>query len=171
MSGDIHIDIREAAELARAFEQAPDITAEELTRATWESELLLEREIKENTPVGIGGGGGLKGSISAREPQVLADNVIGLVGTPMAYAVPVELGTGPHMPPIRPLADWAEHKLGVAPEKARSVGYRIARKIAAKGTDGAHMFERAFTSNEAQVRTIFARARARIADRMAGSAA
>ena len=87
----------------------------------------------------------------------------------MAYAVPVELGTGPHMPPIRPLADWAEHKLGVAPEKARSVGYRIARKIAAKGTDGAHMFERAFTSNEAQVRTIFAQCPN--SDRMAGGAA
>ena len=37
-----------------------------------------------------------------------------------------------------------------------------------KGTEGAHMFERAFTSNEAQVQTIFAQARARIADRMAG---
>ena len=128
MSGDIHIDIREAAELARAFERAPDITVEELTRATWESELLPEREIKENTPVGIGGGGGLKGSISARQPQVLADNVIGLVGTPMAYAVPAGLHATPYAA-IQPLADWAEHKLGVAPEKARSVGYLIARKI------------------------------------------
>lgn len=167
---DIRIDIREAAGLARAFKKSPDIVVEELTRATWESELLLEREVKENTPVGIGGGGGLKGSISARDPQVLADNVIGLVATPLAYAVPVELGTKPHMPPIEPLADWAEHKLGVAPEKARAVGFAIARKIAVKGTEGAHMFERAFTSNEAQVQTIFANARARIAERMAGGA-
>lgn len=169
-SHDIRIDIHAAAELARAFRESPEIVTEELTRATWESELLLERETKENTPVGIGGGGGLKGSIAARDPIVLADTVIGMVGTPLDYAVPVELGTKPHMPPIQPLADWAEHKLNVEPGRARQVGYLIARKIALKGTQGAHMFERAFTANETQVQMIYAAARGRIAERVARSA-
>lgn len=169
-SHDIRIDIHAAAALARAFRESPEIVTEELTRATWEAELLLERETKENTPVGIGGGGGLKGSISAREPVVLADNVIGMVGTPLAHAVPVELGTKPHMPPIQPLADWAQHKLGVSGNEAFRVGRAIAIKISQRGTEGAHMFERAFTANEAQVQTIFGAARERIADRMARSA-
>ncbi len=162
----IHIDIREAAALAKAFDQAPEIVTRELTAATWEAELLLERETKELTPVGVGGGGGLKGSISAREPRVLADNVIGEVGTSLPHAVPVELGTKPHMPPVQPLADWARHKLGVEPGEARSVGYRIARKIAVKGTQGAHMFSRAFAANEAQVQGIYADALTRIVRRM-----
>ena len=166
----IHIDIREAAALAKAFDQAPEIVSKELTAATWESELLLEREIKELTPVGIGAGGGLKGSISAREPRILADNVIGEVGTAMAHAVPVELGTKPHFPPIQPLADWAEHKLGLSHNEARSVGYLIARKIAVKGTQGAHMFERAFKANERQVQEIYSDARKRIAERIGGTA-
>ena len=165
---DIRIDVHAAADLAKAFAQAPEVVIEEFSRAMTEATLLLEREVKEETPVGIGGGGGLKGSIAARTPQALADNVIGLVGTPLSYAVPVEFGTRPHMPPVQPLADWAEYKLGVAPDQARSIGWRIARKIAAQGTEGAHMFGRAVADNEGQVQAIFARARERIAERIAG---
>lgn len=169
MSGlEVHIDIQGAAELARAFELAPEIAAQELERAAWESELLLEREVKELTPVGIGGGGGLKGSIAAREPKRLADGVIGVVGTPLNYAVPVELGTKPHFPPVQPLADWARQKLGVDPGEARSVGFLIARKISKKGTKGAHMFADAFKANRGQVARIFEGARERIAARIAG---
>lgn len=163
---EIRLDIRAAAALARAFEQAPEIVTEELVAAATESSLLLEREVKELTPTGIGAGGGLRGSVSAREPRVLADNVIGEVGTPMNYAVPVEIGTKPHFPPIQPLADWAEHKLGVPREEARSVGFLIARKISQKGTEGVHMFERAFATNEPQVQQFFEAAQTRIAERI-----
>ncbi|WP_316978046.1 hypothetical protein [Shumkonia mesophila] len=165
----IHLDTQQAAAVARAFGEAPEIVIEELAAAAWKSELLLERETKENTPVGIGGGAGLKGSISAREPEVLADGVIGMVGTPLVHAVPVELGTKPHFPPIQPLADWARLKLGVRPEEARSVGYLIARKIAARGTEGAFMFTRALDSCRAQIEGYFAAAAGRILARVAGS--
>ncbi len=166
----LHMDIRDASQLVRNFDQAPEIVIEELTAATWKSEHLLEREIKELTPVGIGAGGGLKGSISAREPQILADNVIGMVATSMAHAVPVEVGTKPHFPPVQPLADWAEHKLGLSHNEAGHVGYLIARKIAAKGTQGAHMFERAFNDNERQVQEFYGDARKNIAKRIGGTA-
>lgn len=131
MAFDVRIDIREAAALADAFDKSPKIVTEELTAATWEASLLLEREVKENTPTGVGGGGGLKGSISAREPQVLSDNVIGMVGTPLAHAVPVELGTRPHFPPVQPLADWAEHKLGLSPAEAQGLHLRLPARSAA----------------------------------------
>lgn len=167
MSGlEVHLDIQGSAEIARAFELAPEIVLEELERATWESELLLEREVKERTPVGVGGGGGLKGSIAAREPRRLADGVIGVVGTPLNYAVPVELGTKPHFPPVKPLAEWAVRKLGVDPSEARSVGFLIARKISRKGTKGAHMFEEGFKANRRQVVQFFEAARDRIAARI-----
>lgn len=166
---ELQIDTGDLQGLLKAFKEAPDVAAEEMVRATWEASLLMEREAKENTPTGIGGGGGLKGSISSREPRVLADQVIGELGTPMIYAVPVEEGSKPHFPPIKPLADWAEHKLGLTPAEAQSVGFLIARKIAAHGTKGVKMFERAFDANQHQVQRIYAKARERIANRMRGA--
>lgn len=160
------IGLQGGAELARAFAAAPEIVADELTAAAWEASLLLEREAQELTPTGVHGAAGLKGSIAAKEPRVLADNVIGEVGTASPYAVPVELGTKPHFPPVQPLADWAQHKLGIPAADAYRVGFLIARKIARQGTQGAFMFTRAFDSNQAQVRRMFEAARARIARRI-----
>jgi len=162
----IRADLGDAAELARAFARSPAIVIEELVDATTEATLVAEREIAEHTPVGIGGGGGLKGSWSAREPRVLADNIIGEVGTPLAHAVPVELGTRPHFPPVQPLADWAQHKLGLSPAEARGVGFVIARKIARTGTKGAHMVTKGMASAERSILAIYARARERIAERL-----
>lgn len=158
----ISTDLNRAAALARAFEKAPELVTEEMTGAIWEAEMLTERETKERTPVGIGGGGGLKGSIAAHEPVRLADNIIGKVGTPLNYAVPVEIGTKPHWPPIQPLVDWAEHKFGLPRDEARTAGFLIARKIARVGTKGARMFHDAWNANRAQVQRIFERAQKRI---------
>jgi len=165
---DIRIDVKPIAAAVEGLEGARAIVEEELTAAAWKSELLLEREAKELAPVGIGGGGGFKGSISAREPQVMAAAVLGVVGSPLSYAVPLELGTKPHMPPIEPLADWAQMKLGIPPDQARGVGFAIARKIARKGTEGAHAFERAFEASEPQVQRFFGQAGERIAERLGG---
>jgi hypothetical protein len=164
----VRLDIVNEANLARAFGQAPEIVLDELSRATWEAELLLQREIQEATPVGATGL--LRASISAREPKRLADQVIGEVGTAIAHAVPVELGTRPHFPPIRPLADWVVAKLGVARDQAERVGFLIARKIAQRGTKGAGMFAKALAANRAQVARIFDAAAARIASRLADEA-
>lgn len=164
----INLDIHGAADLARAFVRAPDVVADELVAAAWEASLLLEREIQELTPTGVHGAAGLKGSIAAGEPRVLSDNVIGVVGTASPYAIPVELGTKPHFPPVQPIADWAQHKLGVPAKEAHQVGYLIARKIAKRGTEGAFMFNRAFDANRNQVQRIFDVARGRIAQRMVG---
>ncbi|MFP3943811.1 MAG: hypothetical protein ACLFWF_07960 [Alphaproteobacteria bacterium] len=167
---DMAIDIREAAALAAAFQRAPEVVEAEIHAATLESLLLLEREVKENTPVGIGGGGGLKGSFSARGPNTLGEETLGEVGSNLNYAVPVELGSKPHFPPIEPLSDWARAKLGVPAEEARSVGFLVARKISRKGTEPVEMVQRAMRDNERQVQEIFSRAVARIASRIGGQA-
>lgn len=159
----INIDAGEVVDLAEAWRVAPDIVVEELSRSILESELLAEREVKEVTPAATGT---LRESIFSKEPMVLADQVIGVVGTSMAYALPVELGTKPHFPPVQALADWARLKLGVDPEDADRVGYLIARKIAAVGTEGAAMFSRGFASIAGQVETIHIRALERIKSRL-----
>lgn len=153
--------------LQAAFRKAPKIAQEEMTRATWESELLFQREAQEETPAGIGAGGGLRGSISAREPIVLADTVLGMVGSPLNYAVPVEIGSKPHMPPVQPLIDWAEHKLGADPAEAIGIGFAVARKIKKHGTEGVHMFEKALDRTAPQIERIYQRGGQRIVNRMA----
>lgn len=163
----IRIDASQVEGAAAAYAAAPEILIDELTLAVTEILLLLERETKELTPAGVTGG--LRASIQAQEIVVAGSQVIGQVGTPLAYAVPVEEGTRPHMPPVAPLQDWAEHVLGVAPADSLAVAWAIARKIAARGTEGAHMFERAFNANrdqaEAILRDAYERAVARIEGR------
>ena len=157
------IDAAELFDFAALLENVPEVAVPELHAAVVEGSLLLEREVKERTPVGIGGGGGLRGNIAAQPPAVLGNEVIGVVGTAMAYAVPVELGTRPHFPPIQPLRDWVRLKLGISDEEEiEDVAWRVARKIAIRGTEGAHMFEHAFNANQDRVQAIFAAAYERI---------
>ena len=166
---DIRIDAHEVAGLAAAWKRAPGIIVAEMTAAILEASFLLEREIKERTPIGASGGsGGLKDSIRADKPRVLGERVIGEVATAVRYAIPVELGRRPgKTPPIAPLADWAHAKLGVPAAEAEAVGFAIARKIAARGTTGAFMFRDSFAATRPQIEGLFEagarRALARIA--------
>ncbi|MBW8034219.1 MAG: hypothetical protein FVQ79_00700 [Planctomycetes bacterium] len=164
---DISIELDGVNEIIDVWKQSPKITTEELLRATTEGTLLLEREVKDLTPVGVGGAGGLRGSIAAQEPVVLGDQVLGAVGTSLNYALPVELGTKPHFPPVEPLIDWAHAVLGVPESEAPGVAFLIARKISKKGTKGAFMFSRAFNDKRAVIERMYERARDRIVARLA----
>ena len=168
---DIRIDAGALAKFSRAWREAPELVVDEMTASVWEASLLVEREVRERTPVGVGGGGGLAGSIAAREPEVLADNVIGTVGTALRYAIPVEIGRRPgqRQPPLAPLADWAVQKLGVSHEEARGVAFAIARKIGKRGTEGAHMFRDGAKAAEAEVERIFVAGAERVVARLAGA--
>ncbi|MGE0256909.1 MAG: hypothetical protein AB7N54_19970 [Alphaproteobacteria bacterium] len=163
----MHLDVTEVALLGAAWEQAPEMVLEELATGVLEATLLLEREVRERTPTGVGADAGLRGSISGREPEILADQVIGVVGTALAYALPVELGTRPHRPPVGPLIDWARAKFGVDRAEAERIGWAVQRKIAARGTEGAAMFRTGFDANRPQVEAIMARAHQRIVERLA----
>lgn len=157
------------AELDAAWKKAPEIVREELTGAMWQAELLLQRETQELTPVGIGGAGGLRGSILAQQPEVLADRVLGVTGTALNYAQAVELGSRPHWAPIQPLIDWVQHRLGYSGKQAEAVARRVQFGIAHHGTPAVGMFHRAFAANRGQVASIFEAGRNRIAARLAGA--
>ncbi|MBI1386284.1 MAG: hypothetical protein GC150_15365 [Rhizobiales bacterium] len=126
---------------ARAFEMAPAIMAEEMARWATEGTFFLQREIVERTPLGVGAGGGLAGSIQSEPAQVLADAVIGVVATSIGHAIPVELGSRPHFPPPAALEAWVAEKVALrAPDEIKSAALAVARKIAKHGTKGAFMF-------------------------------
>jgi hypothetical protein len=161
----IDLDVKGLDDLARAFDHAPDLMIEEYTKATWQAELLLEREIKELTPTGATSV--LRESIIAEKP-VLSRNLLGVVGTSVAHALPVELGTKPHFPPIEPLMDWVRGKLDIQDDGTARVYYvalAIARKIAARGTLGVGMFHRSFAANRRQMERMFEQANVRFLDR------
>lgn len=139
-------------------------TPERLTRAlqgaVLESTMWLTREVKERTPTATGT---LRNSLVWSSPETVGGVVRGAVfsdrsragrapppggvplgvGSPLLYAAPVEFGTRPHHPPIQPLIDWVELKLGLRGREAESAARRIAWAIARRGTRGTGMFRAA----------------------------
>lgn len=151
-----------------AWAKAPEIVREELTAAMLGAEQYLKREVQEGTPVGAHGF--LRQSIEAAEPQVLANSVLGEVGSPLRYVESVELGTRPHWAPLQPLIDWVEHKLGIGADKAEGVARSVQLGIAHHGTPGVGMFHRAYNRGSQTVYRIFEAAQGRIVARMGGAA-
>ena len=165
MGNFIEIDYASVEQVAAVFERAPDIAREELLAAMTEADALLEREVREATPTAHG----LLRAGMFHTEQVSETGVIGVVGSPLNYAEPVELGTRPHFPPIAPLIDWVRVKLGVPEKEARGVAFLVARKIARSGTKGAFMFTKTLRAQEAAVQAIFHAALERIAERIAAA--
>lgn len=158
------LDTSAMREYAKYLKQAPRITQEEIERSMLEALLLLEREIKDATPVGAHGL--LRGSYTHALRGAARGEVVGEVGSPLNYALPVELGTKPHFPPVAALRDWVEKKLGVDPARSASVAFLVARKIAKRGTKGAKMATNTFANNAQQVLQILEAAVPRIAARL-----
>lgn len=146
MEPEITYNLTELRDLAKRF---PGVVLEETERVMDLVVRRLEKEVVEGTPKGVGGAAGLAGSIAG---EVVSSGmpVKGVVGTPMEYGIVVELGRRPgrKMPPVGPIALWAQRKLGVSADEAKSVGFVIARSIAVHGFEGAHMFENAWDENE-----------------------
>ena len=139
----------DSAAALRAFELAPEILIEELTPSVMEAQLLVEREVVERTPTS--GAGTLRDSFGALPVTFSETSVSGEVGTALAYAQPVELGSRPHFPPIAPIAEWVRRKLGKTPEDAKGIAWAIATKISKEGTKGAFMFREGLAHSQAQV--------------------
>lgn len=168
-TSNIELDASAMREYARFLTQAPEIAHEEMAAGVEEALQLLEREVKENTPVGVHSL--LRGSIAHRlrgEGVEIGAGAVGEVFSPLNYAAAVELGTKPHFPPLAPLRDWVQRKLGVDASRSESVAFLVARKIAKRGTKAAKMFATALNDNASQVNSILAARVRRIADRLTG---
>ncbi len=139
---------------------APGIINQGLIAAMYEATMLLERKVKERTPVGVGGAkGGLLSTIHS-EVQKGGSVVKGIVATSSKYGEVREKGRTPgkKWPPEGTLIRWIELKLGKHGSEAKSLEFVIRRKIGRKGFTGAYMFGRAFESHWPEVARIFNRA-------------
>lgn len=151
-------------QLIDAWGRAPEIVVDELAKFAEGATQFMQGEIQERTPAAQGT---LKESFIAQDVTRLADGVIGQVGTSLNYAVPVELGTRPHFPPIAAIMDWVKVKFGVTGPAGERIAFAIARKIAKRGTKGAHMVQHAFDAGRPEVVRQFAIAIERVQQRLA----
>ncbi|MCH2092724.1 MAG: hypothetical protein MK141_14265 [Pseudoxanthomonas sp.] len=170
---EIRLDVREVEALRVLWQRAPQIVGEELYRAAVESDLYFKGELQQQLPRGAGGlsgGAGLVGSIFTEE-QLLADNVIGITASALPHAEYVEVGTRPHFPPLQPLEDWVQAKLGITEDsERRSVAFLIARKISRVGTKGDGTWARVAEAGEPEVMRRYAEGVDRVLDRLGAPA-
>lgn len=161
------------AQVEALWQRAPQTTREELLRAMTDATLLIKGELQQDLPRGAGGAGGLAGSIQ-NEEEALADNVIGLVSTPLPYAAYVETGTRPHaVGPIgvQALADWVEARLGIGGEEGMGIAHAIAWKIRRHGTKANPVWQRTYERLQPVLRRKFDEAVQRILGRIAAGSA
>lgn len=158
------LDISTAVSITSAFARAPAIVLEELETAMGSAVEYLKRETQENTPTAMGT---LRQSfIGGVDVIASLDAVFGTVGSPLPYALPVELGTKPHYPPIEPLINWVEVKLGLTGDDAESAARAIQRKIGRVGTPGYGMARFALIDGRDTIAAEFADAAERIVARV-----
>lgn len=115
-----------------------------------------QRVVVQGAPRGVSsGGGGLRGSVFSELRGTPARRE-GVVASSLFYAPIVEVGRRPgKRPPIAPILLWVRRKLGLSGTEAQQAAFLITRKIGARGTEGAHMFERAFQKLEPYARQRF----------------
>ena len=145
----IKVDLQALEALTKRY---PEASAKAREGRLTEALLLLERAVKNLSPEGAG-------PIHFRDTifhkvTAFGESTQGLLGSAAVYGAPLEFGTRPHFPPIKPILFWVEKKLGLAGKEAKSAAFCIARAISKHGTKGAHMFEKGFAMNEAQVISI-----------------
>ncbi|GAB3451581.1 hypothetical protein [Insolitispirillum peregrinum] len=149
----LRLDDAELRDLLRRMADVPDLAQQALAVGIHQGSWLLAAEAADRAP---NAAGTLAQSIFAEEPVIQAETVIGVVGSPLAYAGPVELGSRPHTPPLEPIKDWVELKLGLRGEQADSVAQAIRWKIRAHGTKPRRMFANALNHSAGQIREMVA---------------
>lgn len=184
MTGMLRFDLQGLDVIQRAYAQAPAMVDEEVKRFLDATTSHLVAEVVDRTPTTFGD---LRRSIHG---SILPAPLgwVGIVGTPLDYAPPVELGSKPHFvgaKGIEALTEWVKAKIPVGqavsiksgrPLKrktvdsaARGVAFAIANKIARHGTKGAFMFKRTFEANQATVQAQFSLLVGRIVQRLGGA--
>lgn len=136
---------------------APKVVQEELVAATEFAVNLAQATIVPLTPIDTGLlRGGIQTSVSPGPVDI-----VGRVFNPLAYALPVEMGTAPHFPPPAALEAWGRRKLG-----QEGLGFVLARAISKRGTKGAFMFKRGLEACRGRIEGRYAEAMARVVARL-----
>lgn len=158
--------------LQSVMEQAPAVADRELQVFFHTIVRHLETEIVERTPAVTGdlrrsiagevrlgslGAAPIEGGMLGATP--LKSSIMGVIGTSLDYAVPVELGSKPHK---------ITAKNGAALSFMVAGKGVVVRSVNHPGSKGVFMFQRAFDANKAQIETEFEKTVNRIIQAIGG---
>lgn len=153
------VDVVGLGELQAALMKAPAIVIEELDKAMTSVVGNLARETSEITPRVLGN---LAASVAkGYETEVSETGVLGVVGSELNYALPVEIGVQP-----RPRRLHQRAK-----ESASAFEHRLQRAgPTTKGFAGRRMYALTLASQDAAIQRAFNAAAEKIAARITGAA-
>lgn len=86
-------------------------------------------------------GGDLVKSITSAV-KIASDEILGVAGSNLPYALFAHEGTRPHWPPVRAMEDWVKQKIrrgkmSLGPKDTiKGLAYMVGRKISRRGTKG-----------------------------------
>lgn len=123
----------EATRIVRDMHGAP------MLEAFRDCTLIVLRDAKIAAPVDTGR---LRASITP-EVRVEGDDVLGVVGSNVAYAPMMEMGTRPFWPPVAALETWARRH-GIS-------AFLVARAIARRGIRARRFLQGAFEKNRERI--------------------
>jgi len=157
---ELSISLEGFKQLEAALARAPEIVTAELNAYAHAAVTHMVTEAQDRTPVDTGHlrsriSGEVLGTTRLGALGVKDAGVLGVVGTVTPYAIPVELGTRPHV-------------IRAKNAKALHFGNITVKSVNHPGTKGAHMFQQAFDANQAQLHQDFERTVERILQRIAG---
>lgn len=169
---ELSIDLEGFPKLEEALRRAPEIVAQELKAFAHSSVNLLVTEVQERTPVNKNPNaethGMLRKSIIGQVlgaspvgilgvmPVSNGKGIFGVVGTVTPYAIPVELGTQPHV-------------IVAKNKKALHFGNITVKSVKHPGTKPVGMFKEAFEDNQGEIQRQFEATVRRILGRIANT--
>lgn len=160
----LRLEVDQAVVISRAFARAPAIALDELETTIGSLMQYLQRETQENTPTDLGQ---LRSAfVTDVQAFTQLDAVFGTLSNALPYAIPVELGTKPHFPPLAPLVSWVERKLELFGAEAEAAARGIQRKIGREGSPGYGMARFALLDGRDTIAAEFAECAARITARI-----
>jgi hypothetical protein len=155
---ELTIDLEGFARLDAAFRQAPEIVTEEMDKFARAAVRNLESDVKDFTPVRTGHlSDSIIGVVTRGALGVTEVGVLGVVGTVVPYAIPVELGAKPH-------------RIEARNKQALHFGNITVRAVNHPGTPAFGMFHRAFAANRPILQENFTAAIERALRRIAQTA-
>ena len=162
---ELSIDLKGFDQLEKALRQAPEIVSQELNAFAHSSVTLMVTEVQERTPKNKNDKAetrgnlhrSITGEVIGATPVgmlgVTGAGILGVVGTVTPYAIPVELGTRPHV-------------IVAKNKKALHFGNITVRSVHHPGTKPVGMFKHAFEANQGELQKRFAETVDRILQRI-----
>lgn len=130
---DFHIDVVRTGKVAAG---GAHVSVDRILAAIIDASDFLVEKIRDLTPAGATGN--LRGTVQ-HEVRTVGEEIVSTISSNAEYALPVERGSRPHMPPLQAIIDWVHAKLSedrANPRTIRAAGGKKAWRAQQKAQRG-----------------------------------